>query len=112
MLTASMQIQAIADRLAGIPVQADAREFDMPWKLCWQALEAAQAGQGAQALQSATCQAGQPAENPGEHPGSAYRLASGHPVIGRHCFNPGSDRMGLGWLDSARIDHCAASLAG
>ena len=54
MLTESMQIQAIADRLAGLLVQADAREFDMPWKLCWQALETAQAGQETQALQSVT----------------------------------------------------------
>lgn len=54
MLTESMQIQAIADRLAGMPVDADAREFDMPWKLCWQALDSAQAGQEVQALQSAT----------------------------------------------------------
>ena len=54
MLTESMQIQAIADRLAGMPVDADAREFNMPWKLCWQTLETAQAGQEAQALQRAT----------------------------------------------------------
>lgn len=54
MLTESMQIQAIADRLAGMPVEADARDFDMPWKLCWQTLETAQAGQEAQALQEAT----------------------------------------------------------
>jgi len=53
MLTESMQIHAIGDRLAGMPVDTDAREFDMPWKLCWQALEAAQAGQETQALQRA-----------------------------------------------------------
>jgi RecA-family ATPase len=54
MLTESMQIQAIADRLAGLPVQVDAREFDMPWKLCWQALESAHARAGRPALHSAT----------------------------------------------------------
>lgn len=54
MLTESMQVQAIADRLAGLPVQVDAREFDMPWKLCWQALETAHPGQEDRALHAAT----------------------------------------------------------
>jgi hypothetical protein len=46
MLTESMQIQAIADRLAGLPVQVDAREFDtmLLWEYCADFCDAATLG--------------------------------------------------------------------
>ncbi|HNB50468.1 MAG TPA: AAA family ATPase [Anaerolineales bacterium] len=39
MLTRKMQIQALADRLAGYPVHYSARSFQEPWRTCWLALE-------------------------------------------------------------------------
>ena len=45
MLTTRMQIQALADRLAGLPVTCKAKDFNEPWKSCWLALENAPAGQ-------------------------------------------------------------------
>lgn len=45
MLTERLQVQAIADRLAGLPVDVQTTDFDMPWQLCWQAIEHAEAGQ-------------------------------------------------------------------
>lgn len=54
MLTRRMQIQALADRLAGLPVQAHPRDFAMPWQVCWQALDSAAPGQEHNALHSAT----------------------------------------------------------
>jgi hypothetical protein len=45
-----MQIQAIADRLAGLPTQVHIKDFEMPWQLCWQAVEGAQPGQEHEAL--------------------------------------------------------------
>ena len=53
MLTRRMQIQAISDRLAGLEVQAQLKDFEMPWQLCWQAVTGAQPGQEQDALQSA-----------------------------------------------------------
>ncbi len=53
MLTRRMQIQAIADRLAGLPVEAHIKDFEMPWQLCWQALLHAQPGQEHAALHQA-----------------------------------------------------------
>ena len=53
MLTRRMQIQAIADRLAGLEVQVLLKDFEMPWQLCWQAATSAQPGQEQQALDSA-----------------------------------------------------------
>ena len=53
MLTKRMQVQAIVDRLAGLPVQVRAREFQPPWSTCWQALETAPAGQEQEALEKA-----------------------------------------------------------
>ncbi len=50
MLTRRMQVQNIADRLAGLPAQAHAKDFEMPWQACWQALENAAAGQEQEAL--------------------------------------------------------------
>lgn len=50
MLTRRMQIQAIADRLAGLPTQVHIKDFEMPWQLCWQAVESAQPGQEHEAL--------------------------------------------------------------
>lgn len=44
MLTRRMQIQAIADRLAGLPVESHIKDFEMPWQLCWQAITQAQPG--------------------------------------------------------------------
>ncbi len=53
MLTRRMQIQAIADRLAGLPVDANIKDFEMPWQLCWQAVLNAQPGQEHEALHKA-----------------------------------------------------------
>jgi len=53
MLTTRMQIQRIADRLAGLDVQASAKDFGSPWLLCWQALENAQPGKEQEALSKA-----------------------------------------------------------
>jgi RecA-family ATPase len=53
MLTQRMQIQAIADRLAGIPVQARSSDLQQPWLACWQALEQAQPGSEHIALEQA-----------------------------------------------------------
>ncbi|HNT53845.1 MAG TPA: AAA family ATPase [Anaerolineaceae bacterium] len=53
MLTKRMQVQAIVDRLAGLPVQVQAKEFQPPWSTCWQALEAAPVDQGQEALEKA-----------------------------------------------------------
>ena len=50
MLTRRMQVQAIADRLAGLEVQAQLKDFDMPWQLCWQAVVGAQSGHEQDAL--------------------------------------------------------------
>ena len=51
MLTQRMQIQFLADRLAGIPVTAKAPDFQQPWLACWQALEQAAPGEEHNALQ-------------------------------------------------------------
>lgn len=53
MLSARMQIQFIADRLAGLPVEAKAKDFLPPWCTCWQALDDAVPGQEQQALEKA-----------------------------------------------------------
>jgi hypothetical protein len=53
MLTTRLQIQAIADRLAGYPVTASSKDFTPPWLHCLQALEAAQAGDEIAALEHA-----------------------------------------------------------
>jgi len=53
MLTKRMQVQRIADRLAGLDVQASAKDFGSPWQLCWQALENAQSGKEQEALSKA-----------------------------------------------------------
>ncbi len=50
MLTRRMQVQVIADRLAGLEVQAQLKDFEMPWQLCWQAVAGAQPGQEQEAL--------------------------------------------------------------
>ena len=50
MLTNRLQIQAIADRLAGLPVKASLKDFTPPWTHCIQALDAVQPGQEQEAL--------------------------------------------------------------
>lgn len=50
MLTKRMQIQSIADRLAGLAVQAKRADFQQPWLACWQALDQAEPGQEHTAL--------------------------------------------------------------
>ncbi len=50
MLTIRLQIQAIADRLAGLPIKASTKDFVPPWLHCFQALDAAQPGQEQEAL--------------------------------------------------------------
>jgi len=57
MLTTRMQIQAIANRLAGLPATVGARgkplkaaAFSEPWKTCWKALDKAVPGQEHSAL--------------------------------------------------------------
>ncbi len=44
MLTRRMQVQAIADRMAGLPVEYKVRQFQEPWASLWRALEKAQPG--------------------------------------------------------------------
>jgi len=44
MLTTRMQVQYIADRLAGFPVEANLRFFAQPWQACWNAINSAAAG--------------------------------------------------------------------
>jgi hypothetical protein len=44
MLTTRMQVQHIADRLAGFPVEASPRFFTQPWLACWNAISTASAG--------------------------------------------------------------------
>ncbi|MCL4527970.1 MAG: AAA family ATPase [Chloroflexi bacterium] len=53
MLTQRLQIQAIADRLAGLSVQANVRDFSFPWQVCWQAIETSEPGQEHDALYKA-----------------------------------------------------------
>lgn len=53
MLTQRLQIQAIADRLAGLPVRAHIRHFVEPWASLWRALETSQPGQEQAALETA-----------------------------------------------------------
>ncbi len=50
MLTQRMQIQVIADRLAGLPVTAKSPDFQQPWLACWQGLEQAEPGEEHNAL--------------------------------------------------------------
>ena len=50
MLTQRMQIQAIADCLAGLPVQARSSDFQQPWLACLQGIEQAEPGQEHNAL--------------------------------------------------------------
>jgi hypothetical protein len=44
MLTTRMQVQYIADRLAGFPVEANLRFFAQPWQACWNAINSAAVG--------------------------------------------------------------------
>jgi len=53
MLTTRLQIQAIADRLAGYPITVSSKDFIPPWLHCLQALEAAQPGDEIAALERA-----------------------------------------------------------
>jgi hypothetical protein len=54
MLTVRMQVQHLADRLAGFPVEADARFFTQPWLACWNAINSAAPGLEQDALYKAT----------------------------------------------------------
>jgi hypothetical protein len=54
MLTVRMQVQHIADRLAGFPVEADARFFTQPWQACWNAINSAAPGMEQDALYKIT----------------------------------------------------------
>jgi AAA domain len=53
MLTIRLQIQAIADRLAGFPIQVSSKDFVPPWLHCLQALEAARPGEEQEAVERA-----------------------------------------------------------
>jgi KaiC/GvpD/RAD55 family RecA-like ATPase len=50
MLTPRLQIQALADRLAGLPTRVSLRYLQDPWRLCWLALDKAEPGQEQDAL--------------------------------------------------------------
>ncbi|MBN2147994.1 MAG: AAA family ATPase [Anaerolineales bacterium] len=50
MLTERLQIQALADRLAGLTVRVKPRYLIEPWRTCWRALENAPEGQVQEAL--------------------------------------------------------------
>lgn len=54
MLTTRMQVQYIADRLAGFPVEANARFFTQPWQACWNAINSAAVGHEQAALHTIT----------------------------------------------------------
>jgi len=54
MLTTRMQVQYIADRLAGFPVDANARFFAQPWQACWNAIASAAVGCEQDALYTIT----------------------------------------------------------
>ncbi|MEA3351974.1 MAG: AAA family ATPase [Chloroflexota bacterium] len=53
MLTRKLQIQALADRLAGLPTNVSARHLRDPWRTCWLALD----GVGATEYHTAMTQA-------------------------------------------------------
>jgi hypothetical protein len=53
MLTQRIQVQAIADRMAGLPVKGNMRRLTEPWLSCWKALDGAAAGQYHNALMEA-----------------------------------------------------------
>lgn len=53
MLTKRMQVQKIADRLAGLPTEARTTDFQQPWLAGWQALEKAAPGREQDALYAA-----------------------------------------------------------
>lgn len=63
MLTKRMQVQAIADRLAGLPVSTDTSFLQMPWQACWLALDKAEAGKEQIALVEALAGFPDPKEN-------------------------------------------------
>ena len=50
MLTERLQIQAIADRISGLPVTDKPKDFTSPWQECFQALINAQPGQELDAI--------------------------------------------------------------
>jgi hypothetical protein len=54
MLTKRMQVQYIADHLAGLPVEVDVRFFTQPWLACWNAIHSATPGREHEALHQAT----------------------------------------------------------
>src|SRR5512144_1634710 len=54
MLTKRMQVQNIADRMAGLPVEVDARLFTQPWLACWNAITTSIPGHEHEALYQAT----------------------------------------------------------
>ena len=54
MLTTRMQVQYIADRLAGYTVEAEGRFFTQPWQSCWNALNSAALGHEQAALHTIT----------------------------------------------------------
>jgi hypothetical protein len=54
MLTTRMQVQYIADRLAGFPVEAETRFFAQPWQACWNAINSAAVGCEQNALYTIT----------------------------------------------------------
>ena len=54
MLTTRMQVQYIADRLAGYHVEAEGRFFTQPWQSCWNALNSAALGHEQAALHTIT----------------------------------------------------------
>jgi len=53
MLTRKLQIQALADRLAGLPTNVSARHLQEPWRTCWLALDGADPKNYQQALMQA-----------------------------------------------------------
>ena len=50
MLTVELQIQALADRIAGFTVDIPLRSFQEPWRTCWLALEGVAPSEAAQTL--------------------------------------------------------------
>ena len=109
MLTERMQIQVIADRLAGLPVNVDVRFMTQPWLTCWNAIVSAPHGSEQEALFKATTNLSEQKEILqailATRPGYVPHV----PSLERHRILLAADRVGLERLDSTRTDHGAGS---
>ena len=83
MLTTELQIQALADRIAGFPVDVPLRSFQEPWRTCWLALAGVAPPEAAQTLKVRLA----------GHPDYAnilqqiFKTRPGHTLNSTHCWN-------------------------